>query len=139
MDNALLLAALKDARQQVAACYQDAPDGFADVRITPEAMTPAQMIGHLNECYIAVEKEAKGERHEWGTYDAGGKSLAELVAEWEARHAEVTAKAEGGVSLEVAKAILSFVILHNAYHVGQLVLARLQVQPDWNVYAIYGM
>jgi hypothetical protein len=139
MENALLIAALEDVRRQVAACYADAPEGFADVRITSDAMTPKELIAHLNECYVAVEKEANGEKHEWGTYDAGGKSLGDLMSEWEARHSEIVAKAEAGVSLDVAKAMLTFVILHNAYHVGQLVLARLQVQPDWNVYSIYGM
>ncbi|HMS55749.1 MAG TPA: DinB family protein [Fimbriimonadaceae bacterium] len=111
---------------------EEAHYGF---KVTPQAMTPAETLEHLAECYVAFQKIASGEQHDWGSYSAPDKSPAALMANWEAERAKAVAFALSDDSH--AEHAHDFISAHDHYHVGQLALIRMAVDPSWDPYSIY--
>ncbi|MCW5944074.1 MAG: DinB family protein [Fimbriimonadaceae bacterium] len=101
------------------------------------AMSPREVVIHCSECYAAGLASLRGESHEWGTYSPVPGGPAELLAEMKRlRSALVDGALEAGTDAAL-KSIVDYVALHDAYHVGQLVTLRSQLDPAWNVYSIY--
>lgn len=102
----------------------------ADFRVHDRAMSIAEMATHLCECYQALLSVSKGEIHEWGTYtspfanwDASRKLLFDLRRE---AMTVILSDPE-----ERLFGFLSNIIVHDSYHIGQLTLTRLALDPDW--------
>ena len=112
------------------------PTGW-NTKANDQGMTVAEMVGHCCECYVAFEKDLRGEAHEWGTFMTDMSSPETTMALWnELRDKAVNAALVDG-SDKAVRAALGYGALHDAYHVGQIVLARLSAEPDWNSYSIY--
>ncbi|MES1228276.1 MAG: hypothetical protein ABUL72_06355, partial [Armatimonadota bacterium] len=108
-----------------------------DARSNPEAMTPREVVAHLADCYVAVTDEAAGKEHEWGATvvsDNASEALAQMI---QLRHEAIAAL--GTMPLEKANSTASnFIVLHDAYHVGQLATLRLHL-GGWDPMSIYNM
>lgn len=101
-------------------------------------MTPRDILEHLCEAYVALLAYTKGEKHEWGSYAIADKSTDSVLATYrECRKNAVDAIMAKDDETSVKHAY-DFIVGHDNYHVGQLVLSRRQAEPDWNSYAIYG-
>lgn len=136
---AFVLQQMNDALTQVTACFAGAPASYYDVKITSQAFTPAETLAHFSECYLAFEKSLTGEEHAWGTYEPADTAPEALMADFQRRHAAAVQVLSGSPSDEVLKHASAYLTAHDFYHVGQLVLARLEVEPEWSHYSIYGM
>lgn len=104
-------------------------------KVTPQAMTAAETLAHLAECYVAFQKIATGEKHDWGSYVAPDNSPAGLLATWEAERAKAVEFALSDESH--AEHAHDFISAHDNYHVGQLALVRMAVDAGWDPYSIY--
>lgn len=107
-------------------------------RSAPEAMSPYEMAVHLSECYTAALREFYGETHEWGSFVVEIPEPDPVLAkmfELRGQAAETLLLADDDEAMKHAS---DFLVLHDAYHVGQLATVRIQL-GDWNPYAIYEM
>jgi hypothetical protein len=138
MSDTLLKTTLDAAGMQVEKVLDGMPETSMDARLTAEGMTPRQILQHLTECYVAFKAEASGGSHEWGTYASADQSTVALFSDWKRLRSEAADLALGSADPKLQEKAMDFMALHDAYHVGQLCLIRLQAQPDWNIYSIYG-
>jgi hypothetical protein len=124
---------------QISAVFNGLDDSQADIKAAPHMMSPRETSIHLAECYEASEKAARGEEHSWGTYQPAGTGLTELVAEMKSKREAAVQAISGAEPDKAVHAATDYIILHDAYHVGQMCANRLAVDPEWNAYSIYGM
>lgn len=127
--------ALDDSGKQVAKILGGLPANLRDAKVTPQAMSPREIVNHLAECYTALKKHAAGQEHEWGTFQLGLADFDAAYAAMMALRAEVTELALS--SEDAAQASIDYVVLHDAYHVGQIALLRLEQEPGWDPYSLY--
>ena len=133
----IVTAALNATEFQVTHAFAGLSGDQWDFKLTPASMTPAQMIAHLAECCVAAKEAIDGHPHEWGTYDASGMTPAEVMTDWKTRRDAIVEVIKGIENETLLVEVLDFVPLHEAYHVGQMVLVQLALNPDWNAYSIY--
>lgn len=100
-------------------------------------MSARQTLEHLCEVYTAFMTMANGGQHEWGTYQSG-------IADYQALHDHLFALRDQAVQYvkgtndeKLYALACEFIVLHDGYHVGQLVGARIHLQPDFDPYCIY--
>lgn len=124
---------------QVEKVFEGLGEEFADKRAADKMMSPRETLEHLAECYVASQKSMAGEKHEWGSYKSQGGNLAELYTITKAERDRAVASILAGDIEKGAEAATDYLILHDAYHVGQMCTNRLSFDPEWNAYAIYGM
>lgn len=128
---------LNGVGRQIEACLAGMDEAAMDTKCSPVGMTPREMIEHLGEAYQAFVTTSRGEKHEWGSYRVADKStenLKRVVFGLRAEAVAIAAERDDEKSLHAA---YEYIVGHDNYHVGQLVLARLQVEPDWDSYSIY--
>jgi len=116
-------------------------DGFAaekwDKSLSEGSMNTTELVGHLTECYLAVQKHMLGEEHEWGSYIPAQESAQELVAAMRTEREKAKEALLAASSDDAVKAATDYVVLHDVYHVGQMAALRMSVDPEWDAYSIY--
>jgi hypothetical protein len=135
--NALIQKQLAHVSLQVEKVFEGIDESNADHRATPAMMSAREIAEHLGECYQAVITTAGGGKHEWGSFSIPDKS-------WTNVHSTMLSLREQAVAAlpadeRGAELATDFIILHDAYHVGQMCTNRLSLDPNWNAYSIYGM
>lgn len=137
-----LKAALKyqldDSGHQIKKVLEGLDGDQWDAKEREDLMSPRDVVGHLTECYIAADKSLNGQEHEWGSYipadDEPERLFETMMAERNKASEAILAKPDE----KAVKAATAYIILHDAYHVGQLAALRIKITPDWDVYSIYG-
>ena len=132
-----ILSAIDDAGHQIKMCFEGLPAAQWDVALATGLMTPKQTLTHLYEVYQAFLTEAAGGKHDWGTYQVPAE-VAENPQNfaWEKR-SEVRKLVEADPSEKNCHLAMDFIVLHDAYHVGQICAQRVANDPDFNPYSIY--
>lgn len=122
--------------RQFLAAVEGFPAAAAEAKLTEQGMTAREMALHMAECRAAIVAGVEGRDHEWGSFQPAEGETAE--AGLKRLHDEAKAAAAAAVDAEAAaKMVMDFGTMHDAYHVGQIVLLRLQHEPEWDSYAIY--
>ena len=132
----LLKDQLDDAGHQLTKVMEGMPDKGLDHKITPDSMSPRDQIAHLCEAYEACKVNGAGGKYEWGTYKAPTEK-SELMSEFDKQRGAAVNQTLSNATPEAIKLASDYILGHDYYHVGQLCLARLAVEPDWNFYTIY--
>ena len=124
---------LDDAGYQLEKCFQGISEAAMNLKVCDAAMTPRDILVHLGDVYKAFLVIQAGEKYEWGSYQPSEVSWGEVS---EMRKAAVSSAlaSEGDEALKMANA---YVLAHDYYHVGQVCLARVQTEPDFDPYSIY--
>jgi hypothetical protein len=112
------------------------PDQW-DAKVREDLMSPREAVSHLTECYIAAQKHAAGEQHEWGAYVPSSEDPEDLLREMREHRVAAKESLLAKADDDALKAATDYIVLHDAYHVGQLAALRLAITPDWDPYAIY--
>ena len=140
MDHSLLKSALHTANYQMTKAFEGLSEerGDFDLRICPEARTAREILEHLCDCYQGYMDMSHGKQYEWGSFKAEGYSALKLL---DIRN-ELRKKAESFALAHAndpksAEFALGFLVLHETYHVGQMCLLHIKVDPNWNPYSIY--
>jgi len=134
----LLARQLATSRYQLAKAFEGLEGDDWHRRSAPEAMSPYEMAVHLSECYTAATKEFYGEHHEWGSFVVENDDPSTVFAkmlELRDQAAETLLVADDDKAHDLAT---DFVLLHDAYHIGQLATTRLQI-GNWDPYSLYKM
>ena|SRR5687768_9549368 len=116
---------------QIRAAVKDLSDAGWDTRASTTALTPREIVTHLCDVYGYAAAKARGEEPKWNQYTQG----EDLMADFEKLRAQ--AIEDCLASADPYEFLTDYIIVHDAYHVGQLCTARLLAEPDWDPYAIY--
>lgn len=120
---------------------EQAVDGLSaehwEVKGDASSMSPREMFAHLAECYVAAQMHFTGEEYAWGTYQVPDSTVAGVMAAYHEEREKAVSLLRDNPSLSALKDASSYIILHDAYHVGQLCALRMSLDPEWNAYAIY--
>ncbi len=135
--NEMVQYEIKHIAGQLRAVSEGMPEAGQDFSFTKEGMTPRQMLEHLCEAYDAVPDVAAGRNHEWGKFEAPDKSWAGLKKTlWDLRR-KATEAVKDANNDKLAETAHDYIVVHDAYHVGQMALIRMHVDPDWDPHSIY--
>jgi len=108
-----------------------------DGKVREDCMSPRETVIHLTECYIAAKRDLAGEKHEWGSYVAESEDISELLSKMRSERDSVRDALLNSDSEKSGEVATQYVMLHDAYHVGQLATYRIGADADWDAYAIY--
>jgi len=133
----LLKEQMDDAGYQLTKVLEDMPEDALNKKVTSGSMSPREQVAHLCEAYEAFKVNATGGKYEWGSYKAPSSETASLINELKSQRAKAVDQAVTSSTPEAIKHAHEFIVGHDYYHVGQMCLARLDVQPDWDPYTIY--
>ena len=133
----LLKYELDQVGKQIDVCLKGMSEQGFDTKCSPAGMTPREMLEHLCEAYLALAAHAKGEKYEWGSFAIEDKSTDNVLATFRDLRSKAVEAALGGDEDEAMRNAYDYIVGHDNYHVSQLVLSRLQVEPEWNSYEIY--
>jgi hypothetical protein len=100
-------------------------------------MTPKETVAHLCECYVVLEKDTRGEKHEWGTYAPRDNSWSGLMSEYEERRSKAVEGVYARGDDEILLRANDMMIMHDHYHIGQMCAVRFAIDPEWPPYSIY--
>ncbi|MFO0045778.1 MAG: hypothetical protein ACK53G_10130, partial [Armatimonadota bacterium] len=126
----------EDCLHQLSACFKDVNDEHATQKPVECMMSIRETALHLMEAYTAIEKAAKGEKHEWGSFRDPGGDFASLIEKFHTARAVAVAAALASMDTNQSL-IKDYVIGHEYYHVGQLVSLRLMLDSNWDYHSIY--
>jgi uncharacterized damage-inducible protein DinB len=132
-----LTHAIDEVGGQIDQVLNGLPSDHHDHRLTSKAMTPRETQLHLAEVYQAVITEAAGEKYEWGSFKVEDDSWENL---WRLRHelrSQAKAALTQGADERLPRLALDYIVSHDAYHVGQMALLRMELDPNWDPYSIY--
>lgn len=133
----LLRYQLDDAKFQLEQVLAGLDGSHVDGKPINTGMSMREMLVHLAEAYTATIKEAKSEKHEWGTFELPHDNWQDLVSKVFALRAEAVEAMLGKEGDEAIKHAHAFLVAHDYYHVGQLASIRIATDSSWNPYAIY--
>lgn len=134
----LLKKQLDDIGNQVEKVLAGVDESTADLKLTTEAMSPRETALHLLECCYAAQAHLDGVKHEWGSVAMPEGSFADLMSTYRARRQDVTAKLiEDANNDDALNTCSDYIVLHEAYHVGQMALFRLEKTEGWDPYSLY--
>jgi uncharacterized damage-inducible protein DinB len=122
---------------QLTQVFAGIPEAAHNARACGTGMTSREMLEHLCEVYQAMLTESGGGKHEWGSYSIEDKSWPSLMATMERLRGEAVAAALASSDETRLKSAAQYLVLHDAYHVGQMSLVRMESDPSWNPYCIY--
>ena len=133
----LMLYQLESSAHQVDAVLRGLSEDEWDSKVRDGCMTVRETVSHLTECYIAARKDIEGQPHEWGSYVVADDAPAVILAEMQSERQKVWEVLMAADIEKAGKVATQFIILHDAYHVGQLCAIRMAAEPAWDPYAIY--
>jgi uncharacterized damage-inducible protein DinB len=102
------------------------------------SMTPAEMLVHLTDCCHAFLAAKDGKEYDWGSYQPTDTDPAALLATFKATREHCIEALKAWNDEKGFQAAMGYLALHESYHVGQLCLVRLALDPYWPPYSIYG-
>jgi hypothetical protein len=100
----------------------------------PGAMSPQEILLHVCDSHRAYLSASAGEKYEFGSFTLEDPSPPALIAAL--REARERSKARI-LETDDLKMATEYTLAHDAYHVGQLCAARLDIEPEWDPYSIY--
>jgi len=131
-----LKAQLDDVGYQLNAVFAGLTDEQWHAKVTPDTMSPAETANHLCDCYSALLANADGGEYEWGSLKIEDQSPANLYKTMMDLRSQAVKRATDATEERLNQLGSSYVSLHDAYHVGQLVTLRLKL-GGFEPYSIY--
>ena len=134
----LLQYELDKVGKQIDRCLDGLTEAGYDTKCAVKGMTPREMLVHLAEVYEAFMASMRGETYEWGSYkleDTSTQNVRRVFSKGRSKAVEI---ALASLEDKVIKGTYDYLVGHDNYHVGQLVLSRMQVDAEWDPEAIYG-
>ncbi len=133
----LLKAALTSTGFQYEHVLNGMPETAWDAHACQGGMSVREIVEHLCEVYTAFQRIARGEDYKWGSYKVDDHSSSHLLELRKKLRDEAVDFATSSSEDQVLQGAMDYLVLHDAYHVGQLALIRMNADPAWNPYSIY--
>lgn len=131
----LLQFQIDDCTYQLRKVFEGMSEEAFDYKLNESAMSPREMMAHFCECYTALLAGSRGEEHSWGTYQVPDSATGPLQETMWGLRNQAIATNDG--SEKACKNLHSFLLAHDYYHIGQLALVRVTLDPSWDPYSIY--
>ncbi|MCW5936034.1 MAG: hypothetical protein KIT11_01840 [Fimbriimonadaceae bacterium] len=131
----LMTDLLEETGYQVEKVFEGLEEAQKDAKAVPSALSPMETLHHLAEAYVAFLAHVEGRKHEWGSLEPTGSTLAERLDCWRttrAKAVEAAASDEEHVLMDAKE----YLVLHDTYHVGQMATLRVAL-GGWDPYSIY--
>ena len=128
---------METCAKQVDAVYDSLPDDLWDRKTSEGGMTPRETVRHLAEAYAAASKHMSGEDHEWGSYKLEASDPSDLMQAMRTERQLAVDAILTGDADKAPEAATQYLMLHDAYHVGQMCALRVREEPEWDAYSIY--
>lgn len=135
-----ILIQLALSYKQVSLLLKNIPEPLARKKLTQQAMSPIEQVFHLIEVTHACNEMINDREYTWGAYKPEAESLEAAVALYNKARETLINFISSLTDETVTKhlsTITNYILLHEAYHVGQLCNWKLENIPDWNPYEIY--
>jgi len=129
--------AMASAGRQLEQVLAGLKEEHSDVKVASVASSARETLEHLVDCYVNTPAAVEGKEPQWGSYTIEDKSLANLLKLCAELRAKAVQKILTAPEDKVGELALNYIILHDAYHVGQLALLRMQTDASWDPYSIY--
>ncbi len=107
-----------------------------DHKLHSDGLSPRELYAHLGECLAALRCELQGTKHEWGSYSMKATSVAGQKSEYHDLRRSVLGEAFADGSDRAIELVSGYVVLHDAYHVGQAAAIRAGAE-GWDTGLIY--
>lgn len=133
----LLKFQLEASAHQIDKVLEGLPDDKWDGKIRDDCMSPRETVTHLTECYIAAKTDIAGGKHEWGSYVPEEEEVSAITAKMNEERTSLKEAVLASDNEKVGEIASQYAMLHDAYHVGQLAIYRMGVDPEWDAYSIY--
>jgi len=117
--------------RQLLAAQRGMKDTNLDARPIPTGMTVRETMIHLCDVYRYVIEKVAGGDPKWDQYTGSGSP------EEFGRLRDEAIEASFSTS-DPFEWITDYIIVHDAYHVGQLCCIRKACEPEWDSHSIYG-
>ena len=128
---------LDDAGYQLDKCFDGISEEALNLKVCTSAMTPKEICVHLGDVYSAFVKMQAGEKHEWGSFKLNDDTWPAAWLEVKSLRNSASAAAKNVEGDDGQKMVNAYILGHDYYHVGQICLARVQTEPDFDPYSIY--
>ncbi|MBS1710063.1 MAG: hypothetical protein JSS65_15235 [Armatimonadetes bacterium] len=112
------------------------PASSVSFKLYDDFCSAQEVVAHLAECTVALFKSLKGESHGWGSHHMVAETAEGQMAEYRASRAAALEAAFADGSDSALQHVFSYIVLHDAYHVGQLCAVRAKLE-GWNTESIY--
>ena len=132
----LILAQINDVGFQLNVALSNIDPADWEKQVVPEAMSAAETALHLCECYTAFLAHANDLEHSWGTYSLDDTSQDNVLKTRHNLREQAIQQLSENFSEKSASDATAYIILHDAYHVGQLCTLRLKL-GNFDAYSIY--
>ncbi len=133
----LLQYQLSASATQVDKVFAGLPGELWSAKTSAGGMTPLEIASHLTECYLAAQKSCKGEEHEWGSYVAPDDDPDAVMASLRSERTKASEELMRANNEKAFKDATQYIVLHDAYHVGQMAALRVEKDVAWDPYSIY--
>lgn len=131
----LLQYQIDDCTYQLQKVLEGMSEETLNYRLNDSAMSPRETVAHFCECYTALLAASRGEQHSWGTFKVADCDTQPLLAEFWDLRGKAVATNDG--SEKASKNLHMFLLAHDYYHIGQMALVRVTLEPSWDPYSIY--
>ena len=133
----LMAFELDQVGNQLNKVFEGIQEGHQDHKVCDKSMTPKETLEHLCECYQAFITESQGGTHDWGSFSIEDKSWENLWSQFTSTRERAVRTAKGSDETRVLRSAFSYMVAHDAYHVGQMAACRIDTDPSWDAYSIY--
>ena len=131
----LLTKGIAEVSYQIDQALLGLGDDALDFRPHSTALSLREQYEHLTEVYLAVQALSKGETFSWGAFKSEATTVEALRTEMQAERQRAVATVtdtDGSIGSG-----LSFLVIHEGYHVGQICTLHHAFDPSWSSFAIY--
>ncbi len=134
----LIIASIEKGAFQLEQVLKDLPEEAWARRVVPTAMTPFETVEHLVHCYGAFLATSSDEAFDWSVpFKLASTQLHEAMLDLERIRQEAINRVRTSPEEKVLGLALDYMIQHDSYHIGQLALFRMSIDPNWDPYSLY--
>lgn len=137
--NELLTYSIDSVGYQLDKVLEGMPAQAHDKKLWPSAMSPRETLGHLAEAYQAFLAATRSEKYEWGSLQIEDGSWEGMIGVFKDLRSQASRAAADAPDDKAQREAIEYIVVHDAYHVGQLAACRIECEPSWDPYSIYKM
>ena len=132
----LIFSQLRQNEKMLWKIFEGISDSELDFRPLPTALSLREHLGHLCAGCEALMAIRQGREYDWDNIASHGSTVLELLSKFRQLRLEALPAGES-INLEAASLLSDYLILHEAYHIGQLALSRKALDPSWDSLKLY--
>jgi uncharacterized damage-inducible protein DinB len=132
----LVLSQLHQNEKMLGRVFDGLEDEELDFRPVPTAFSFREHVTHLCAACEALIALREGRHFDWDTFEAKGTTLQEMLSQFRSLRLKAIPLVED-ITPEAAELLTDYLVLHEAYHVGQLSLTRHCLHPEWDSLSLY--